>query len=315
MTSVWAQSGARLPTVGIAAPGSAEGAFEPGGAFERFVAALRDLGWVDGRNLRLLWRFDPPPGNRFPEHVAEFVAQRVDLIVAGHSGSAMAAKRLTSSIPVVMAVSADPVADGLVASLARPGGNLTGMSIMSPELTKRRLQLAMEVVPGTQRVAVVLDTNNTRWPSDLKDHEEAAQVLGLTLLPLKVSTIDELPQAFELARRQQAQVTVLMQSATFAMAQPRIAAQALAARMPTVAGSSDGQFVRVGGLMNFGANIASSWQGAATYVDRILKGAKPAELPIQQPSRFELSLNAKTAQALGLTLPPHLLLMAGDVIR
>jgi putative ABC transport system substrate-binding protein len=214
-----------------------------------------------------------------------------------------------------MAVSADPVADGLVASLARPGGNLTGMSIMTPELTARRLQLLAEIVPGLSRVGLLLDTKAPRWPTELQEHEAAARSLNLHLQPLKVDGVDDFPAAFEAARRSQLQAVLMVQSPQFVVHRARLAALAMAHRLPCVSGSGDAQFARAGGLMNYGANIAVSWQRAATHVQRILQGAKPAELPIEQPSRFELTVNARTAEALGLTLPPQVLLLADEVIR
>jgi putative tryptophan/tyrosine transport system substrate-binding protein len=276
---------------------------------------LRQLGWVDGRNIHLEWRFDEHQVSRLPQLVAELLTQNVKLIVAGHTGAALAARRATSTVPIVMAVSGDPVADGLVASLARPGGNVTGLSIMTPELTAKRLQLLTEAVPGISRVAVLVDKRNTRSPLELRANEEAAQALGLKITPVSFDSPDEFGAAFETARRSQAQAMVALQSITVAMNHSQLAALALTHRMPVVAGSSDRQFARVGGLMNFGASITSSWQAAASYVHKILQGAKPADLPVQQPTRFELSINGKTAAALGLTLPPHLLLLADEVFR
>lgn len=299
--------------IGVLHPGRPPG--EPGGALDRFRRALRELGLSEGRHLRLELRFDEFQMTLLQQQVAELVESRVDLIVAGTTGAAQAAQRLTRSIPIVMAVSADPVADGLVASLARPGGNVTGMSIMTPELTGRRLQLLRDTLPGLMRVGLMLDTRNPRWPVDLQEHEAAAQSLGLQLSVAKVASADDFAAAFEAARQQQVQALVLAQSTSFAMARAQLAALALAQKLPAVSGSGDAQFARAGGLMSYGANIAVSWERAAHHVQRILAGARPGDLPIERPSRFELAVNMRTAETLGLKLPPQVLLLADEVIR
>jgi putative ABC transport system substrate-binding protein len=302
-----------VPRLGVLYPGSAPA--EPGGALDAFRSALRELGHAEGRSIALEVHFDDHQPARSAEQAALLVRRGVDIIVAGTGPSAVLARRATANIPIVMAVSGDPVGMGLVASLAQPGGNVTGLSIMSPEISGRRLQLLAEAVPRLSRVALLLDESTSRWPDELRETEAAAQALGLQLLPLRVRGPDDYAGAIETARRGQAQALVLMQSPQFVMQRARLAALALAARLPAVSGTGDRQFAQAGGLMTFGASITASWQRAASYVDRILKGARPSELPVEQASRFELVVNTRTAQLLGLTLPSDLLVLASEVVR
>lgn len=299
--------------IGVLYPGSPPG--EPGGALDRFRQGLREQGLVEGRDLLLELRFDGLQPARLPEQANELVATGVDLIVAGTTGAALAAQRATRRIPIVMAVSGDPVNDGLVQSLARPGGNITGMSIMSPALAQRRLQLMTELLPGLQRMALLVDLQTSRWAAELPEQEAAARQLGLQLLPLKVSTAADLAGAFEAAKHARAEAVVTLQSALFAMQRAELARLALAQRLPAASGSGDAQFARAGGLLNYGVNIGASWHASAAFVRRILDGAAPAELPIQQPARFEFAINLRTAEALGVAVPPALLLLADTVVR
>jgi len=285
----------------------------PGSPLDRFRQGLRELGLVEGREIRLEVRYDGMQPDRIPVQVAELLDHGVDLLVAGSTGAALAAQRATRTIPVVMAVSGDPVADGLVASLARPGGNITGMSIMSPELGARRLQLLGELLPRLQQVALLVDTVTSRAAAEAGEYEAAARPLGLRLVPLRVSAPADYAAAFQAARRADAQAMVLVQSVQFAIHRSDLAALALAHQMPTLSGSGDGSFTRAGGLMNYGASIAGSWHRAASFVRRILDGARPAEL--QQPTRFELAINLRTAQAIGLAVPQQLILLADEVVR
>ena len=300
-----------VPRVGVLYP--TPPTIEPGNPLDRFRQGLRDLGLVEGRHLQLELRWDSRASEQVSRQVAELVALKVDVIVAGTTASAQVARRATTSVPIVMAVSADPVFDGLVATLARPGGNVTGMSIMSPEVTPKRLQLLAEVVPGLSRVGLLLDASFVRWKAELQEHEAAARVLGLGLIPAQVEAPEDFAPAIDAARRRQAQAMVLMQSVTFSSHRTRLAALALEHRLPSISGSGDGQFARAGGLMNYGASIPTSWYQAAHYVHRILQGARPSELPVRQPERFELAINQRTASALGLVIPQHLLLLADEV--
>jgi putative tryptophan/tyrosine transport system substrate-binding protein len=220
---------------------------------------------------------------------------------------------VTSTLPIVMAVSSDPVGDGLVASLAQPGGNITGLSIMTPELTGKRLELLREAVPGLARVALLLDARSPRRHLRLQEHEAAARVLGVHLQPLEVRGPEEFAGAFQAALQGQAQAVIIPTSPLFTTHRDRLAALALASRLPTMAGNPG--YAHAGGLMDYGANQIETWQRAATYVHKILHGAKPADLPVEQPTQFKLVLNRKTAQVLGITFPPTLLVLAEEVIQ
>lgn len=314
-TLAWrAARAAGVARVGVLFPGPAS-TEQPGSALERLRLALRALGWRDGDNLDLQLRFDGHDPERIASQTAEFVAMPVDVIITGTTLSARIARRATAKIPIVMAVSADPVADGLVASLAQPGGNVTGLSIMNPELSARRLQLLGEMVPGLRRVGLLLDTSFARWALEQREQEAAGRALGLEMLALQTQGLDGVDAAFETARRSGVQGVALMQSVQYAMAWGRLAEVALAGRMPTVSGSGDRQFARAGGLMSYGVDLGACWARSATYVDRLLRGARPAELPVEQPQRFELALNRRTAQMLGLNIPQPLLLLADEVFR
>jgi putative ABC transport system substrate-binding protein len=261
--------------------------------------------------LEIRWAENQP--ERYPDLAADLVRLPVDLIVAGDTAAALAAKHATRTIPIVMAVSFDPVRDGLVTSLARPGGNITGLRIMVPEVAGKRLELLREAVPGLSRVALLLDAEPPNWQAQLHDHEAAARGLGVQLLPLEVRGPAEFAGAFQAAPQGHAQALIMVQSPLFNTHLARLAELALASRLPTMAGEVG--YAKAGGLMNYGPNLPESWHRAATYVHKILKGAKPADLPVEQPTKFELILNLKTAQALGMTMPPSLLLLADEVIQ
>jgi putative ABC transport system substrate-binding protein len=274
---------------------------------------IRELGQVEGRDFIVEVIASPPPSQDLPRLVAEMMQRPPDVIVAGTSQSARIARDATRAVPIVIAVSGDPVADGLVASLAQPGGNVTGLSIMSPEVNSKRLQLLVDTVPGLKRVALLFEAQGPRAAADRREHEEAAARLGLTLITLPVRGPDDLVPAFDEARRQGTQALVMPQSVAFHMHRFRIAELAMAHRLPAVTGH-DG-FARAGGLMNYGASIEANWRRCGDYVHKILRGAKPGDLPVAQPDQFVLTINQRTAQALGLTLPPHLLMIADEVIR
>jgi putative ABC transport system substrate-binding protein len=279
----------------------------------RFRQGLRELGYVEDQTIALEIRWDEYQRERWPELAADLVRLRVDRIVAGTNAATQAARHATSSIPIVMAVSADPVGAGLVASLAHPGSNITGMSIMIPELTGKRLELLHEAVPSLTRVALLWWSGGARGLTVLQEHEAAAHTLGLQLLPLAVRGPEEFAGAFELARQGQAQALILAPSSLFSAHQARLAELALASRLPTITGMPG--YAKAGGLMDYGGNILESWHRAATYGDQILRGATPADLPVEQPTKFELIINLTTAKALGITMPPSLLLLADEVIQ
>lgn len=287
----------------------------PGSVLERFRDGLREHGCIEGKNIAVEVRGISNSPDEMTQQVAEILRRPVDVIVAAHTGVARVVMTATRTIPIVLAVSADPVADGLVKSLAHPGGNVTGLSIMTDDVAGKRLALLREAIPGLTRVAIMLDVGFFRWEVDLKQNQAAAHALALELLPLKVRGPDEFASAFKAAKDGQAGAMILMQSFMFSTNGKQLAELALANRLPTMFGTGERAFAKAGGLMNYGASIPESWYGAATYVHKILRGAKPADLPIQQPKDFEFILNRQTADALGLTLPHALLVQANEVFR
>jgi len=288
----------------------------PGPGFDAFRTAMHDLGWVEGQTVVIDYRGADGKGERLEELAREIVVSAPDVILTGTSGAVVAAKRATSTIPIVMAVSIDPVELGVVKSLARPGGNITGQAILSPELTAKRLEILKEALPGISRVAVFW--NAASGKAALSLHlgvtEQAAQKLGIELRRVEVvGGADGLDAAFREARKAHCGAIVTIQSALFYALNGRLADLALKYRLPVL--SSETGFAQVGGLMNYGDDTDGAWRRSAFQVDRILKGAKPADLPVEQPTKFELVINLKTAKALGLTIPPSLLLRADQVIE
>jgi len=307
-----AQSAGKVPRLGVLAPGSPPG--EPGRGLDRLRQGLRDLGYVEGQTIALEVRWDEQHPERWPDlATADHVQLHVDILVAGTTAAALAAKQATSTIPIVIASSADPVGAGLVASLARPGGNITGLSAVEPDITGKRLELLKEAVPGLSRVALLLDAGDPHRHVRLHDHEAAARVLGVQLLPLEVRGPDEFAGAFQAAIQGDAQALIIQGSTLFGTHRARLAELALASRLPTMAQGS--RYAHAGGLMNYGPNNGEGWYRAATYVHKILQGAKPADLPVEQPMKFELIINLKTAKALGMTMSPSLLLLADEVLQ
>jgi len=282
---------------------------------DAFRKAMRDLGWVEGQTFLIDYRGAEGKGERLDQLAAEIVKSRPDVIVTGTSGAAVAAKRATATIPIVMAVSVDPVGLGVVQSLARPGGNVTGQAILSPELSAKRLELLKEALPGLSRVAIFWTAAAGRPAAErhLQASQDAAHALGIQLNRVEVLGAEGLDAAFQEARKARSAAVVTIQSALFSALNGRLAELALKYRLPVL--SSETGFAEAGGLMNYGDSIGDAWRRAATQVDKVLKGAKPADLPIEQPTKFELFINMKTAKALGLTIPPSLLARADQVIE
>jgi putative ABC transport system substrate-binding protein len=281
---------------------------------EAFRRGLRELGWVEGRNIVIEVR--PTERERLDEAAARIVSERFDLIVTVAVPSALAAKKATATIPIVMATSADPVGSGVVASLARPGGNVTGLTLVMQELTSKRLALLKELVPRLGRVAALYPEAAASLPFIVQwvtENERAAKVLGLTLRPVAWKEPVDWGATFAAVKRDGFRALTVVESPVASARAPEIAAAALRHRLPTVFGLR--AHVEAGGLMAYGASIDELWRRAPAYVDRILRGAKPADLPIEQPTKFELVINAKTAKALGLTIPPVLRLQATEVIE
>jgi ABC-type uncharacterized transport system substrate-binding protein len=273
---------------------------------------LQARGYSEGKNITLEVRWAEGRGDRFAGLAAELVRLGVDVIVATHTETALAVKEATRTIPIVMATSFDAVADGLVASLARPGGNVTGLSLLIPEMTGKRLELLKQTIPALSRVAVLWTPGRVSG-RQVRDHELAARSLGLESLSLEVRGPDDLATVFQQAVRKRAGAVVTIQNPFFAIHRVRITELAIRDRLPTMSGEPG--FAESGGLMTYGPSILESWRNAAIYVDKILRGAKPGELPVEQPTKFELVINLKTAKALGLTIPQSLLLRADQVIE
>jgi len=281
---------------------------------DAFLKALRDLGWVEGLNLVVEFRWADGKVERLPELAAELVRLKVDVIVAPAGSAVQAAKNATSTIPIVMIFPNDPVASGLVASLARPGGNVTGTTFTSgAEIFGKQLQLLKEAVPRASRVAVLGNPSDPEWASQMSEVEAAARAMGLKLQRVEARGPEEFDAAFAAIARERAEALLVAGGSTFLVNRVRLADLALKARLPTMGSFREG--VQAGGLMAYAVNMADFVGHAAVYVDKILKGAKPADLPVERPTKFELVINLKTARALGLTMPPALLQRADEVIK
>jgi putative ABC transport system substrate-binding protein len=299
---------AKMARVGYLNPSSPH----PGGPIEAFRERLRELGWVEGRNLVVEYRWSEGKSERLPEFAAEFVRLGVDVIVAVNTTAAVAAKQATRSIPIVVLAVTDPVSDGLVSSLARPGGNVTGLSIMSPEIIAKNLSLLREVIPTTTEVAAIVNPVTASAPRMVKDLEAAARSLGLKLQLLEARSPGDFDEVFA-AISPRAGGLFILGDGMFYMYRRELAQLALKRRLPAV--YMVRQHVEAGGLMSYQTSFADLWRRAAVYVDKILRGAKPGDLPIEQPTTFELVINLKTAKALGLTIPQALLIRADALIE
>ena len=300
------------PKVGYLSIGSAS---DPRRAalLEAFKQGLRDLGYVDGKNILLEVRFAEGDYDRVPDLAAELVRLKVDVLVAYSTVATRAAQNATRSIPIVMSAVVDPVTTGLVAGLGQPGGNVTGLSLMAPELVGKQLQLLKELVPKLSRVAVLWNPANASGGPQLREAEIAARALGLGLQPLQARGPDDIDRAFAAMTRERAGAVIVVVDGVLIDNRSRIATLAEKARLPAIYGLRE--HVQAGGLMFYGANLADQNRHAAIFVDKILKGAKPANLPIEQPTTFELVVNLKAAKTLGLAIPQSLLLRADEVIQ
>jgi putative tryptophan/tyrosine transport system substrate-binding protein len=288
---------------------------EPDPREEAFRQGLHDLGYVEGRNLILEGRDAEGSVERLPELAAELVRLRVEVLVARGAPAVRAAQHATRTIPIVMAGTSDAVELGFVASLARPGGNITGVSWLGAELPGKRLELLQELVPQRARIAVLANPANPYYGSTMHNLTEAARALGLHLHVVEVRQADEVDPAFAALPQARADALLVMEDALVLSTGlgGRLAALAAASRLPAMYGWRE--VVAAGGLMSYGPSFRDIHRRAAVYVDKILKGAKPADLPVEQPTTFELVINLKTAQALGLTMPPSLLFQATEVIH
>jgi putative ABC transport system substrate-binding protein len=274
---------------------------------------LRKLGWIEGKNILFERKFADNQLNRLPELAEELVRLNVDVIVTGGTLAPLAAKRATATIPIVIAAAGDPVGTKLVASLAQPGGNVTGLSLMTPDVAGKRLELLKEVVPQVSRVGIFWNGANPYPALVFRETERAAQKVGIQVISLEVRGPTDFDRAFEAAIQQRTSALISVEDPLTIDHRKQIADFAVTNRLPSMHGQ--GEFVRAGGLMSYGADTVDVYRRAAVYVDKIFRGAKPADLPVEQPVKFELVINLKTAKALGLTVPPALLARADEVIE
>jgi len=312
--SVNAQPSAKIPRIGLMVTGSLQSP-EARVQLDAFRQGLRQLGYTEGRNIAIEYRGADGRIERFPNLAAELVRLEVDLIFAANTRAALAARQATSTIPIVSAVMGDPVEDGLVASLAQPGGNVTGLTFLAPELTAKRMQLLKDALPNVSRVAALWHPGayGERTMDDmLKATESAARTLGVQLQLIEVRAAGELERAFSTMMKERAEALFLFPSPMLFLARRRIVELAATHRLPSV--SQAREFVELGGLIAYGANINDLFRRSAVYVDKILKGAKPADLPVEQPTRFELVINLKTAKTLGIDMPLPLMIRADEMI-
>jgi ABC-type uncharacterized transport system substrate-binding protein len=305
-TSANAQQPAKIPWIGyLTGAGSSPN--------KAFVEGLRDLGYVEGKNIAFVFRTTEGRRERSADLAAELVSLKVDIIIADGTSPALAAKKVTGTIPIVMTTSTDPVANGLVASLARPGANVTGFTNVTGELGGKLLELLKEIVPRLSRVAIL----RPQGPANdlfVKETEVSARAMGIQLIPLVFRGPEDFEDAFRSAVKQRANGLIeRLGPGVSAADSRRVAELTVKNRLPTISGSRN--WVDAGGLMFYGSDQAIRYRRAATYVDKILKGAKPADLPVEQPTKFELTINLKAAKQIGLTIPPNVLARADKVIR
>ena len=302
-----AQQAGKLPTIGFL--GADASAFSPWTT--AFVAHLRELGWVENRNVAIEYRWSEGRAERYAEIAAEFARLKVDVIVT--VGSAVpTVRQVTSVIPVVFAVAIDPVGSGLVASLAKPGGNVTGLSLQAANLAGKRIEILREIVPQLHRLAIIFNVGNAQPVLEMRETEAAALALGIETVPIEIRRVEDFGSAFRAVKAKADALYVAIDQLMVANLM-RILTLALGARLPTIFSARD--FVRGGGFMSYGPSYTERFQRAADYVDKILRGTKPGDIPVEQPTKFELVINLITAQALGLEVPPTLLALADEVIE
>ncbi len=313
---VRAQQGTKIPRIGVLSPSRSEDASPNRVTLKAFVAGLRELGYVDGQTITIERELSEANADRLREAAAELVKHNVEVIVALSTTAARPAKQATSVIPIVAIAMADPVEDELVANLARPGGNVTGTTFLGPELVTKRLQLLSEVVPQHSRVAVLWHPraySDRTMDGMVKEAEHAAQTLGMQLQFVPANSPEEITGTFSTITTDRANALCVFPSPMLFAEYGQIVTIVAEKRLPTIYAAREG--VELGGLMSYGANLADLARQTAIYVDKILKGAKPAELPVQQPTKFELVINLKAAQAIGLDIATTMLARADEVIE
>jgi putative ABC transport system substrate-binding protein len=304
-----AQQPERLPTIGFL------GGATPSAETQRtaaFVQRLRDLGWIEGRTVAIEYRWAQGHSTRLTEIAAEFVHLKVNVILATGTAPALVAKRATAAIPIVFAFAGDPLGTGLVASLTRPGGNVTGLSNEAADLDGKRIELLREIVPRLRRLGVLANVDYPAAALEMNEVQAAARTLGLEVVILEVRSGKDIELGFE-ALKDKADAVFLVGDPLMSSNRSRINTLALATRLPTI--YVQREYVDAGGLISYGANFPDMFRRAAELVDEILRGAKPADIPVEEPTKFELVINLTTAKALGLTIPPTLLARADEVIE
>ena len=311
-----AQQAGKVPRIGLLSPGGGNrsvGSTRQSPRIRAFEEGLRELGWIEGKNVTIERRSSGGKSDRLRESAADLVQLKVDVIVTRSTPPARAAKAATSTIPIVIIDPGDPVGIGLVASLARPGGNITGLSSVAPDLAAKRLELLKEAFPKASRVALLFNVAIPPAEVGLKEMRLASPAFGQSLQFVEVEGADGLERAFEAITRERATALVVFPDPLTFINQKVIVDFTIRSRIPTIFGESE--FVDGGGLMSYGPSYPGMYRRAATYVDKILKGAKPADLPVEQPTKFELVINLNTAKQIGLTIPPNVLARADRVIK
>jgi len=301
---------ADMPRIGFMSPASSAGLAS---RVEAFRTGLREFGYADGRNVTIEYRWADGKGERLSEFALEFVHLKVAMIVSHGVEATLAARKASSTVPIVCFACGDVISTGLVASLSRPGGNITGLTIIAPEVSGKRLELLKQIVPGLTRVAAVWNSSNPVSGPEVRETEVAARALGLQLESWPVKGPDGLPAAFAAIQEKRAGAVIVLSDAALFSQRRQISELASASRLPAI--SFSGEFAEAGVLMSYGPDLKAIALRAASFVDRILKGAKPAELPVEQPTKFELVINLRTAKALGVAIPQAVLLRADRVIE
>jgi putative tryptophan/tyrosine transport system substrate-binding protein len=304
-----AQQAGKLPTIGYLGP--ATRSFESQ-QLAAFMGRLQQLGWVEGRTVAIEYRWAEGRNDGLAETVAEYVRLKVDVILTAATPPTLAAKQATSVIPIVFAAVGDPVGTGIVATLARPGGNATGLSLQQTDAAGKRLQLLREVIPDLRRVAIMANSDNASTALDMREAQAAASTLGLGVVTSEIRRAEDIAPAFD-ALKSRAEALYVCSDPLVNSKPVRITSLALGARLPTM--FSVHEFVEAAGLMSYGPSFPDLYRRAADYVDKILRGAKPGDLPVQQPTKFDLVINLTTAKILGLTIPESFLLRADEVIE
>ncbi|MSQ72207.1 MAG: ABC transporter substrate-binding protein [Betaproteobacteria bacterium] len=310
--AAFAQQQGKVWRVGFLSLGPRPASFESD-YLGAFPLGMRDLGYVEGRNLAIEWRFADARSERLPALAAELVELKVDAIVAAGTQAVSAARKASATIPIVMATVGDPVGSGLIASLARPGGNVTGTSLMAVDIITKYLELLRGMAPKVSRVAAMMNTDNPPHATALKNLQDAAGKTGVTILPYDVRTPAAIEPAFAQMKRAGAGAVFIFLHPIFTAQVRQIGELALKHRLPSISGIRE--FAEAGGLVTYGSSFSESTRRTAAYVDKILKGAKPSDLPVEQPVKFEMIINGRTAKALGLTIPQALLISADRVIE